>query len=65
MPDSFERSALTIAEAAASLGVGVSTIRREIARGALPARRIGVGRGRIRIDPAALAAYGRPVEATR
>ncbi|WP_460774227.1 helix-turn-helix domain-containing protein [Microbacterium sp. GXF7504] len=52
---------LSIADAAARLGVSPKTIRRAIARGDLDARRIGARLIRIRV--ADLDAYGQPLGA--
>lgn len=52
---------LSVAEAAARLGVDHKTIRRAIARGDLAARRIGPRLIRIRV--ADLDSYGRPLGA--
>lgn len=57
-PDPIE---LSLAEAAARLGVDHKTIRRAIARGDIAARRIGPRL--IRIRQADLDAYGRPLGA--
>lgn len=56
-----EPAELTIAEAAARLGIDPKTVRRAIARGDLAARRIGPRL--IRIRQADLDAYGRPLGA--
>lgn len=56
-----EPAELSIAEAAARLGIDPKTVRRAIARGDLAARRIGPRL--IRIRQADLDAYGRPLGA--
>ncbi len=56
------RRALTLAEAAAAVGLSVKTLRRHIGRGRLRAERVRGKYGEeYRIDPAALAALGLPV----
>ena len=45
---------LSIKQVARTLGVHENTVRRYIAQGDLPAIRLGYGRGRVMVEPAAL-----------
>ena len=51
------KTLLTVKEVAARLGVSVSTIYSLVAAGELPAHRIGVGRGTLRIRDTAIQSY--------
>lgn len=51
------KTLLTVKEVAARLGVSVSTIYSLVAAGELPAHRIGVGRGTLRIRVTAIQSY--------
>jgi excisionase family DNA binding protein len=48
---------LTIKDVAAQLKIGVRTAYRLIEEGQIPAKRVGTGRGTIRVRPTALEAY--------
>jgi excisionase family DNA binding protein len=52
------RAAMTVAEVAKYLGVNVETVRRMVARGQLPATKVGYGKRHLyRFDPADVEAY--------
>lgn len=57
-PEPAPKMYLSIAEVAEQTGLSAKTIRRRIADGSLPARRIG---SRVRIHRDDLAAFGRPI----
>ena len=48
---------LSASQAARALGVSVATIQLWCRQGTLPSRRVGPGRGRLRIDPADLRSF--------